>query len=143
MTTLTIANSSFTISVPNVSPVPIPIVGYQTDDAFESENVSPNEVKMGVDGIMSAGHTPYVVKLKFVLMADSLSNAFMDLWNADENQANETYYANATIVAPSLLSIFTFTKGAMTGYTPIPPGKKIAEARTYEITFQSKTTAPV
>jgi hypothetical protein len=141
--TLTSANSKFTLSVPAVFPVPVPIQGYATDDAFDTENVAPNEIQMGVDGLLSGGYTPYPVKLKFVLMANSPSNLFLDQWRQAMDQATDAYPANATIVAPSLGKIFTFTNGFLTGDMPTPGAKKIFGPQTYEITFNSVSAAPV
>ena len=141
--TITSANASFTLNVPGVSPVPVPIEGFAADDAFDTENVAPTEVLMGVDGNLSGGYTPYPVKLKFVLQADSLSNAFMDLWRQAMDQAKETFPASATIVAPSIGKIFTFLGGHLTGDMPTPQGKKILNPQTYEITFQSVSAALV
>ena len=143
MRTITDANSSFTLNVPGVSPVPVPIQGYATDDAFDTENVAPNEAIMGVDANLSGGHTPYPVKLKFVLQADSLSNDFMDQWRLAEDQVEDSYPCSATIVAPSIGKIYQFTKGFLTGVVPTPPGKKVFQPQTYEITFESLSAAPM
>lgn len=143
MTTITSANSAFTLSVPSVSPVPVPIQGYAADDAFDTENVAPNEVQMGVDGNLSGGYTPYPVKIKFVLMADSPSNLFLDLWRQAMDAATEAFPANATIVAPGLGKIYTFTNGFLTGDVPTPQGKKVMMPQTYEITFNRVSAAPI
>ena len=143
MATLTVANSSFTISAPDVFPVPVPMQGYAADDAFDSENVVPNETLMGVDGNLSGGYVPYPVKLKFVLQADSPSNLFMDQLRQAMDGAQEAFIINATIVAPSVGKIWTFTRGFLTGAVPTAPGKKLFQPQTYEITFNSVSTAPV
>lgn len=143
MSTLTSANSKFSLSVPGIFPVPVPIQGYSADDAFNTENVAPNEAVMGVDALLSGGYTPYPVKLKFVLQADSASNLFLDQWRQSMDQATDAFPCNATIVAPSLGKIFTFTRGFLTGDMPTPSAKKIFQPQTYEITFQSVTAAPV
>lgn len=143
MTTLTVANSSFTLSAPDVFPVPVPVQGYSTDDAFDTENVVPSETLMGVDANLSGGYVPYPVKLKFVLQGDSPSNLFMDQLRQAMDAARETFVLNATIVAPSVGKIWTFTRGFLTGAVPVPPGKKIFQPQTYEITFQSVSAAPV
>lgn len=141
MPDLTVANSSFSLSVTSVFAVPIPMQEYSADDAFSTENVVPNETLMGVDGNLSGGYVPYPVKLKFVLQADSLSIIFMDQWRQAMDQAQTTYTANATIIIPALVKIFTFTKGFLTGAMPMPGAKKIAQPQTYEITFNKMTAA--
>ena len=141
--TITSANASFSLSVPGVFAVPIPIEGFATDDAFDTDNVSPTETLMGVDGVLSGGHTPYPVKLKFVLQADSPSNLFMDQWRQAMDAVNETFPCNATIIAPSIGKVYTFTAGHLTGVMPTPQGKKVLNPQTYEITFQAVSAAPV
>lgn len=141
--TITSANAALTINVPGISPVPVPIEGFSTDDAFDTENVAPTETLMGVDGLLSGGHTPYPVKLKIVLQADSAANAFFDQWRQAMDQANETFSANATLVTTSIGKIFTFVGGFLTGAMPTPQGKKVLQPQTYEITFQSVTAAPM
>jgi|SRR5579875_1071842 len=143
MGTITSANSAFTLSVPDVFAVPVPMQGYSADDAFDTENVQPTETLMGVDGVLSGGYTPYPVKLKFVLQADSPSNLFMDQWRSAMDSAKETFLATATIVAPSLGKIYEFKDGYLTGAVPTPQGKKVFQPQTYEITFNAMSAAPL
>lgn len=143
MNTITSANSAFTLAVDGVFAVPVPIQGYATDDAFDTENVAPNEALMGVDANLSGGYTPYPVKLKFVLQADSPSNLFLDQWRQAMDSAREAFPANAEIVCPSIGKVYTFTKGFLTGDVPTPQGKKLLMPQTYEITFESMTSAPI
>ena len=55
MATLTSANSEFVLIIPGVFPAPVVVQGYATDDAFGTEDVSPVEAKMGVDGRVLLG----------------------------------------------------------------------------------------
>lgn len=141
--TITSANASLTLNVPGVFPIPVPIEGFSTDDAFDTENVTPNETLMGVDGTLSGGYTPYPVKQKIVLQADSASLSVFDQWRQAMDQAKEAYPASMTIVAPSIGKVFTFLQGFLTGSMPAPPGKKVLQPQTFEITFQSVTAAPI
>lgn len=141
--TITSANASLSLSVAGVFPVPIPIEGFSTDDAFDTENVAPNEAIMGVDGKLSGGYTPYPVKLKIVLQADSPSNLVFDAWRQAMDAVKEAFPANCTIIAPSIGKVYTFLGGFLTGDMPTPQGKKVLQAQTYELTFQSVSAAPV
>lgn len=141
MTTLTVANSAFTLEVASVFPAPIPIVGYTTDDAFDTDNIAPNEVMSGVDGKLSGGYVYVPVKLKFTLQGDSPSQLAIDTWYQSMKSAQDAFTANATIVAPSLGKIWTFSKGFLTGYKPTPNAKKLFQSQAYEITFQDFTSA--
>lgn len=139
--TITSANASLTLNVPAVFPIPVPIQGFATDDAFDPENVTPNETLMGVDGTLSGGYTPYPVKFKVVLQADSPSLAAFDTWRQAMDAAHEAYAASMTLIAPSVGKIFTFVGGFLTGALPAPPGKKVLQAQSFEITFQSVSAA--
>jgi len=141
--TITSANSSLSLNVPGVFPVPVPIEGFATDDAFDTENVVPNETLMGVDGTLSGGYTPYPVKQKIVLQADSPSIAVFDAWRQAMDAAHEAYQASMTIICPSIGKVFTFVGGFLTGGMPAPPGKKVLQPQTFEITFQSVSAAPI
>ena len=141
--TITSANAALTMSVPGIFPVPIPIEGFATDDAFDTENVAPCEALMCVDGNLSGGYTPYPVKQKFVLQADSPSSIFFDQWRQAMDAVKEAYPANFTLVMPSVGKVATFLKGFLTGDMPAPAGKKVLQPQTYEITFESVSVAPV
>lgn len=144
MTTLTVANSSFTLDVDSPAlPTSIEMKGYSTDDAFDTDSIAPNEVMTGVDGELSGGYVYVPTKLKFTLQADSPSIFYIDTWYESMGSNKEAFTANATIVAPSLGKIWTFTKGFLTGYKPTPKGGKLYQAQVYEITFKAKSTAAV
>ena len=143
MATLTDANAAISLAVPEVFAVPVPISGFSVDDMFDTENVAPNETLMGVDGVLSGGYTPYPVKLKIVLQADSPSNIYFDQWRQAMDAATEAYTAELTITAPGPGKIWTFTRGFLTGDMPTPGAKKIFQPQTYEITFNSVSAAPV
>jgi hypothetical protein len=145
MTTLTVANSAFTFGVTGLAGVLIPaapIQGYSADDAFDTDSIAPNEVMTGVDGDLSGGYVYVPVKLKFTLQADSPSILLIDTWY-QTMRANRGggYVANASIVAPELGKLWTFTKGFLTGYKPTPNAKKLMQPQAYEITFKEMITA--
>lgn len=55
MATLTSANAVLLIGINSLYTTPQQIQGFATDDAFVTEVVTPVEMKMGVDGVLSAG----------------------------------------------------------------------------------------
>jgi hypothetical protein len=142
--TLTAANSTFSLTIPQVFGAnPQTIAGYAVDDAFETENVSPSEAVIGVDALMSAGYTPYLIILKLVLMATSPSiYDTMNPWLGAMAQACETYYANGVIILPGVQTVYTFTRGSLTGAIIMPGVKKQLQQVSYEIKFQSCVPSP-
>jgi len=137
MATLTSANSEFVLEVPDVFAGPVILQGYATDDAFGSEDVNPVEAKIGVDGRKSSGFTPYLVKMLIHLQADSPANAIFDQWNDTLIAAQDDLTASGSIMSPSLGQAWTLNNGSLTRFKPIPDAKKIFEARTFEITWES------
>jgi len=135
--TITSANSVLTLSIPDVFPTGQVLQGYAVDDAFDTDNVSPNEVQLGVDGIMSSGFTPFITKLHIALQANSVSLAVFDAWAGAMLQARESYTANATLAIANISTLWTFTNGALTGYKPTPKGAKVLGPRMFEISWQS------
>lgn len=135
--TLTTANSTFSLSIPDVFPTPQALQAYATDDAFSTESVTPSEVRMGVDGILAAGFTPFPTKIKIVLQANSDSIAVFEQWLAAMKQAKETYAADGLIGLPGVNKQVTLTNGYLTGAMQFSDAKKQAEPQSFEITFES------
>ncbi|TAL90904.1 MAG: hypothetical protein EPN62_00780 [Candidimonas sp.] len=143
MATLTNANSVLMLAVAGVFPVPQQLQGFSTDDAFTVSDVVPVETAMGVDGLLSAGYTPYPTEIEITLQADSPSISIFDTWKTVQDTAREVFFANMTVSIPGTGQKFACTRGAMTGASPMPTGKKILQPRKWKITFQSVTPSPV
>lgn len=141
MATITAANSEFILSIPGVFSVDQPLDGYATDDAFDSEDVSPTEAKIGVDAKMSAGYTPYLFKQVIHLQADSDAIQVFDDWRQAMDTVREVFFASGTILLPAVGKIVTLTKGTLTRAKPLPDVKKLLEPQTYEITWQGVQVA--
>lgn len=137
MATITSANSEFIIRVPDVFAVDQPLQGFATDDAFSSEDVSPAEVKMGVDGVMSGGFTPFPTKMLIHFQADSPSIQTFTDWLQAMEAVRETFIANGVIQLPAVGKIITLTKGILTRAKKIPDVKKLLDPQTFEITWQT------
>ena len=137
MATLTSANSEFILSIPGAFAGPVVLQGYATDDAFGSEDVAPAEAKMGVDGRKSSGYTPYMVKMLIHLQADSPSAVLFDQWNGAIIAAQDDLTCSGSILSPSPNVAYSLNNGSLTRYKPVPDAKKMFEARTFEITFES------
>lgn len=134
--TITSANAIFTLVIPDLFPAPVFLQGFSTDDAFTTEDVEPAVTRMGVDGLMSAGFTPFITKIKVTLEADSPSIAMMDAWLSAMKAASEILYADATIVAPSLKRNYVCTKGVLSGAMQFPSAKKVFDPVPYTIAFE-------
>lgn len=141
--TITSANSAFTIVVPAVFPVPQNVQGYATDDAFSTEAVDTAQAIMGVDGVMSAGFVPFPTKLDVTLMADSASISIFETWLQAMQAAREVLFGDATIALPSVGRTFILTKGVLTRVTQFPAAKKVLQPVQYAITFENLSAVPL
>ncbi len=143
MTTITAANTIFTIAIINLYPVAQQIQGYAADDVTDAEAQVIGEGMMGVDGILTAGYinVPFVQTIN--LMGDSPSNDIFDAWAAAENQIQDKYAATGLIVYPSLGRKLPLVKGFLTSYKPIPAGKKVLQPRAFTVTWQRGAMQPV
>lgn len=135
--TITSANSTFVLAIPGVFPVPLPIQGYAADAAFAVESFDTAQALMGVDGRMSAGYTPEVKKLTVTLQADSPSLEVFDAWLGAMESAREVFFADATIVIPSISKTYNCRKGVLTNTPKLPEAKKVLQPVTYTITFEA------
>lgn len=137
MPTITSANSVFTLVVPSLFPVPQTLAGFATDDAFANEPVTMAETKMGVDGKMSSGFTPFMTPMTITLQADSASIALFDTWAGAMKVTKEVVTASASIALPGTGRSYTLTNGVLTKYPQLPGVKKLLEPVQYTITWES------
>lgn len=141
--TITSANDVFTLSVRATADgsilftAPIQVQGFATDDAFDIEDSNPVEARKGVDGRMSVGFTPFMVKQVVHLQADSASVDIFDAILAGMKAIQEAIICDASIVSPSVGKIYTLTKGVLTRVSQMPPNKKVKEPQTYEFTWDT------
>ena len=93
MTTITAANTIFTIGVASLFPTQQQIQGYSADDVTDGEAQEMGDTMMGVDGVLTGGYVnvPFVQTIN--LMADSPSNDLFDQWAAAENLIQDKYVA--------------------------------------------------
>lgn len=140
--TITSANSVFTLSVPDVNPTPQTLQGYGVDDAFSGDDVDTAEVVKGVDGLKSSGFVPYIPVTKVVLQANSPSIDFMESWLSANLSAQEDFLAQCTILLPGLNKLYVGTDGTLKRAKPIPDAKKVLQAQTYEIHWDTLLPQP-
>lgn len=140
---LTTANSVITLSVSGIFSAPQTLQGFSADDIFGTDAIQPNEVLQGIDGILSGGFVNVPTKQKYHFMADSLSSSLFDTWYQQMVAQQDSFTANATISLPGLGLRWTMTKGFLTSYMPLPDAKKLAQARTFEITWESSQPSAI
>ena len=136
-TTITSANSVFTIVVPGLFPAPVQLRGYSSDKAFTTEAIDLAEVQMGVDGRMTAGFTPNPTKQTVTLQADSPSKDIFTALIQAMKTAREVFYISGSIALPSTGESFTLTRGILTNTKQIPDAQKVLQPMDFVITWES------
>lgn len=147
MATITAANCKFTLTVraPGGPPIvgPFTVQGYASDDAFASETADSAEALMGVDGRMSAGYTPYIVRQPVTLQADSPSLALFDAWLSAQAALRDVLFADGVLAYPGLQRGYALVKGVLTRITPFPQAKRVLQPVTYEIAWETVQGSPI
>lgn len=136
-TTITSANSVFTIVIPGLFPAPVQLRGYASDKAFTTEAIDLAEVQMGVDGRMTAGFTPNPTKQTVTLQADSPSKDIFTALIQAMKTAREVFYISGSIALPSTGESFTLTRGILTNTKQIPDAQKVLQPMDFVITWES------
>ncbi len=136
-TTITSANSVFTIVIPGLFPAPVQLHGYASDKAFTTEALDLAEVQMGVDGRMTAGYTPNPTKQTVTLQADSPSKDIFTALIQSMKTAREVFYISGSIALPSTGESFTLTRGILTNVKQLPDAQKVLQPMDFIITWES------
>jgi hypothetical protein len=142
MATITAANAVIMFSIPGLFPTPQQLQGFAADDITDTDALESAEVLMGVDGVLSGGFVYVAVKQNYALQADSPSAQIFDQWYATQQQIQDLYTAQATLLYPSIGTKWAMTKGFLTSYMPIPAAKKLLQPRKFTVTWQSISPAP-
>lgn len=146
MATITSANAKLTFTVRGPAGIvvgPFTVQGYASDDAFATETVDAAEAIMGVDGKMSAGFTPYIVRQTIILQADSASVPLFEAWLGAQNVLRDVLFADGALSYPGLTKAYALIKGVLTRVTPMPQAKRVLQPVTYEIAWETVQPAPI
>lgn len=144
MADITSANAVFMLDIPNVLGVAVPIQGFAVDDMFTAEVAESVEARMGADGRLSGGFTPYPVKTPVHLQADSPSVDVFEQWDAVNKTPGiqSSNIAQASIDYFSIGKVYTLTNGHLTRVTPFAGAKKVLEPTEWEITWELVIVSP-
>jgi hypothetical protein len=136
-TTITSANSVFTLVAAGLFPAPVQLRGYGTDKAFITESVDLAEVQMGVDGRMTAGRIFNPVPQTITLQADSPSKAVFATIAQVMKTTREIIYLSGEIVLPSTQEKFVLTRGVLQNAKPIADAQKVLQPMDFKIIWES------
>lgn len=141
--TITSANCILTLAVASLFTVPQRIQGFGIDDVFDTDAIATAETKQGVDGKLSGGFVYEAVKTGIHLMPDSDSSEFFETWAATNRSLQESLIATGFIILPSINRAYAMNKGFLTAVPMVAPVKRTLAERTFQITWESITPAPL
>jgi hypothetical protein len=136
-TTITGANSVFTISVAGLFPVPQRLQGYSAERAWETGAQEQSESQMGVDGRKTSGFVFAMVEQTVSLQADSPSKQIFTALQNAQRAARDVYYISGTIDLPSTGESFICTRGTLKTVKPLPDFGKVLQPMDFVIEWES------
>jgi hypothetical protein len=138
-TTITSANSVFTIIVPGLFPTPVQLQGYSAERAWNTDQQDLAETQMGVDGRMTAGFVPNIVRQTISLQADSPSKVIFNSIARAMKSSREVFYISAAISLPSTGEAFSCRRGVLKNFKPVPDAAKVLQPMDFAIEWESIT----
>lgn len=140
--TLTVANSTMTLTTEALFPAPQRIQGYAADDAFDFSEIENGEYSMGIDGTLSAGFVFNAIPFTMTLQASSSSlSLFEQIWQYE--YSNRTKLTQTiTVSLPAVSKRYELHNGFMQSYKA-PSGKKILQPAVAVFTFNSLQVSPL
>lgn len=137
MSSITSANSVFTLSVPGLFPVPQQIQGFTADRAWETNNVALTESTISLEGIKSTGFIFSLTEQTITLQADSPSRTFFTSLINAMRAAREILTLSGTITLPATGESFVCVRGTLKDAKTTPNVGKLLEPVTYVIEWQA------
>lgn len=142
LTTITSANSVFTLTVAGIFVTPVQLQGYASDSAVVTDSVDQAEIQMGVDGIMAGGFVPMPTPQTIKLLANSPSRAIFSAIAQASRTARDIFYLQGELSLPSLGSKFTLNKGVITNLKQIPDLLKVLSPVDIKVVWESVLESP-
>ncbi len=135
--TITSANSVFSITVPGLFDTPVQLQGYSADKAWDTSAVVLTETQIGVDGRKTAGLVFNPVKQSISLQADSPSNLIFEAIFSAQLAARDAYYIYAVIDLPATGQSYVCNKGTLEDYNSVATAGKVLQMRDFGINWAS------
>lgn len=136
-TTITVANSVVTFTIPGLYPAPVQLYGYSAERAWESNAVEMTESQMSVDGRKTSGFIFNMVEQTFSLQADSPSKIIFTSLAAAMRAAREVFYISCAISLPATGESFVGVRGTLKNAKSIPDAGKVLGPMDFVIEWES------
>jgi hypothetical protein len=137
--TITGANSACIISIPGLYPTGVQLQDFSENGAWRLDTIDFAEVRMGVDGRMTAGFVPKPTTITYSCIADGRSKDVFLNWVAAMKTSQEIFYATMTISLPSTHEVYTLSRGVLTSGHQMPSFQTVLESLDFTVTWESIT----
>lgn len=142
MSSITSADSVFTLSVPNYFPAAFQLQQYAVDDSFSTDDLPTAEVRQGVDGRVAAGWIPSIATMHINFEANSESIPIFYAWMRAQKQGRKIYKATGNIRLNSVSTDFELINGTLTLAKVMPDGKKLLGPQKFTIAWEDIIPTP-
>ena len=132
---ITSANSVVTLSCDLFSAV---LQQFAADTAYEGEDDTIAETRMGVDGHMVAGQTPSIKNVTLHIEASSPSAQYLRLLKQAQEKNRTIYPCQMVISQPSIGIRTTYKNGVLVSSKDLADAKKTLDPTTWKFAFESK-----
>lgn len=139
---ITSANASIWVVILEKYPAGFALDHFATDTALSMDSVVQAEVRMGVDGKMSAGFTPTTKVVTINLEPGSQAATFFDLTFQAQQTFKTLYNINMVCTIPDINRVYVWDNGVMREGTPLPSLSTVLEPTTWVFEFERMTLAP-
>ena len=133
---ITSANSVVTLSCDLFSAV---LQQFGADTAYEGEDDTIAETRMGVDGHMVAGQTPNIKNVTIHLEASSPSAQYLRLLKQAMEKNRTIYPCQMVVSQPSIGVRTTYSNGVLVSAKDLADGKKVLDPTNWKFAFESKS----
>lgn len=134
--TITAANATFFLTIAQVYPNGINVIGFDVDDAFVTEEVDVAETQVGVDGYGVFGFRPAEVPMTVRVLASSPAVTVLENWINAQFQLNEILISSLIITLPSIGRKYTCAYGSLVRTSIISEVRRVLRGRPFRIMWQ-------
>jgi len=138
---LTAANSTFSISIPDLYTVPQILQDFVADNPFSTSDIEVAETVVSLEGHLFAGYVPNPISQSITLLPNGgLGNDSAGIlvdWIQAQRTSKGIFRANANITAPSLGKVFILTNGVLKTGKVIPDARRIYQAISFTIVWEN------
>lgn len=134
---ITSSNSVMTFQAEGVTPNPVQLQNFSTDQIASLESLVVAEHRMGPDGGLAMGFIPQPFDFSFALEANSPSQDIMFNLMAATKTNRCMYRVTITLDCPSMHRRYIFEQGGLHQGDFLPNPKKVHEPTTWKFVFAS------